>query len=254
MSLPALNNYELTTSVEKHFNSPQVRNVNEEHVYAILTALLTKTFQIHGQSKEQEDFSFTLNELYKYVKKNLIGLTIREIQKVFEKGWRGDYGKYYGINMKTFMTWFESYKEIDRKNKIIELNKNKKQKELTELEKNKIKNEAVINSINYFLDNREVDVNRLYVYDILYELGYLPKDKEYKDEVLIRAKKAVRSYYENKTASTLDEKRAIKSFLSNFEKQPKIIVKCWELVLMDFYTELSKDLIKLDEFIKKFEP
>lgn len=253
MSLPALKNYELTTTVEKHFNSPQVRNVKEVDLFAILTALLTKAFQFHGYSKDEHDFQFIVNEIYKHVKKYLLGFTINEVIKVFENGLNGVYGEYYGINTKTIITWFNLYKETERKRNLIDLNKTKDKPTITEEEKIKTNKQAVTNALNYFLDNKKVDTTRLYVYLILWDLGYMIKDKGYINKTKQKAEEVLKKEWQSKQAQTLQEKRDIKKVLDNLEDSPKINLKCREIALKDFFTELSKDPIKLDNFIKTFK-
>ena len=68
------------------------------------------------------------------------------------------------------------------------------------------------------------------------------------DAVLI-----LRNEYKSKKATSVDEKREFKNILKeiNLEKGGKIINKCRELALYDFFRKITKDSEMLNEFKSK---
>ena len=75
-----------------------------------LTQLITLTHQACGQLMNSIDVAATLPELCSdLVKYNGI-LTIEELQIAFKKGYRGEFGEYFGLNNKTYFAWVSAYR------------------------------------------------------------------------------------------------------------------------------------------------
>jgi len=102
---------------------------------------------------------------------------------------------------------------------------------------------AAKKQLDYFIENREIDESRIYVYDIFDKLGLMPIDIEYKNSVKKDAIKILKSEYliKQKTASSIDEFKEIKKILKGLEigKVKGIKNKCKKLALEDF---LRKEL------------
>ena len=143
---------------------------------------------------------------------------------------------------------FKEYQQQKpKRKKVIEENT------ISDQEKKRIDNDIVIKSLNYFITERVVDLDRIYVYDILYD-DWLPKDTEYKKKVYKDAVECLKIEYSRKKPTSIDEKREIKNKLKDLlkPKEGEAIVKSKEIVLSKFFRDLTKDKEKLMQFKLKY--
>ena len=109
--------------------------------------------------------------------------------------------------------------------------------------------QAVEKQLNYFLEHRQVDESRIFVYDVFDKLKMLPTDLAYKNSVKKDAIELLKKEYSEKKALDRDDFRQIKSALQGLEigKGNEIVTKCKALALEDF---LRKE-IKSEEDIER---
>lgn len=126
---------------------------------------------------------------------------------------------------------------------------------LTQKEKQYWINRGVTSSINYFEENREIEQGKAFVYDILFDDGYLPKDNEYKKKMYKEAQEVLKFELSNKKVKSRSEKNTIKETLANIENKSnsKVVTKAKMLILNSFFRELTKDQYKLKEFKEKYK-
>lgn len=126
---------------------------------------------------------------------------------------------------------------------------------VTQKEKQYWINRGVISCVDYFLENREIEEGKAFVYDILFDDGYLPKDNEYKKEKYKEAQECLRFELSNKKAKSRSEKNKIKEAIVNIENKSnsKVVSKAKILILNSFFRDLTKDVNKLKEFKDKYK-
>lgn len=79
------------------------------NVHNFLALLTGKVQAIAGQVIESEIYDITLCELEKDIRIKYQTLTLPEVEYALVKGAKGEYGEYYGLNMKTFTRWLNDY-------------------------------------------------------------------------------------------------------------------------------------------------
>jgi len=114
---------------------------------------------------------------------------------------------------------------------------------------------SVRKSLSFYIEKGYVDTERIYVYDILFKLDFLPKDAEYKNKIYTDAIYIVEQELRSEKTKTRGRIAEIKLALANLNKpkQSTVILKSKELVLMEFFRKLLKDKKRLTEFNLKFK-
>ena len=118
-----------------------------------------------------------------------------------------------------------------------------------------INNSIAKEALDLFLDHGIVNTDKIYVYDVLKKMGYMSDDLDYMNSVKKDAVEILKNEYENKKATSVDEKREFKSILKEIksEKGGKLINKCRELAITDFFRKITSDSELLNEFKNKIK-
>lgn len=165
---------ELKSVAETRLESPSLKNViaiNKKvattHIYMLITSTYIKCGQTIEADKVATTTSLFLEELedYEY-------LTIKEINKAFKDGYKGHYGKYYGLNVLTFITWIEYYIKNVRMDELAKHLPNEPVAELPEISdsaKELILKNGCIRCFNDFKESGYLPVGSLHIYEYLNE-------------------------------------------------------------------------------------
>lgn len=116
-------------------------------------------------------------------------------------------------------------------------------------------NRGINNCLDSFIDTGLTGSGSFNVYDVLYDLGYLPTDKAYKAEILKAAIECIQieqSLLRSKSLITPKQMRAVFEKIKN-TKDSIVVIKCKELVLSQFFRELQKDSDRLKDFRDTFK-
>ncbi len=139
----------------------------------------------------------------------------------------------------------------------LDIAKKEQGQSLTEKEKRYWINKGVTECLEYFIDKRAIMDGKSYVYHILYDMGFLPTDVEYKKRVHKDAVEAIEFEYSQKEARSLYEKNHIKEVLSKIHTKgyEKVTVQCHIIALREFFQKLTKEENKkeLEKFKKTFK-
>ncbi len=116
-------------------------------------------------------------------------------------------------------------------------------------------NSGVLDCLAHYRETRLIKEGKLYVYGVLFDLDYLPKDKDYKDKVKLDAIQCIRVEQEIKKTKTSGQAKSKREILKKImlPKDGMVINKCKELELMKFFRELIKDEVRLEKFIQTFK-
>jgi hypothetical protein len=187
-------------------------------------------------------------------------ISFDEIYYAFKMERYGDLGDrihhFQLFNTEYISQVLDKYIVWKRKMKIEHnISEQKKEVVVSEEEKQYWINKGVTECLEYFEENSSVMDGKLYVYDIFYDMGYLPTDLAYKNKIKKDAIDVIEFEQKSKRPSSVDEKKEIAFILADILK-PKsgiLIGKCKELVLLEFLRKLYWDSEKVMELKEKFE-
>lgn len=148
--------------------------------------------------------------------------------------------------------YVEWKRKIKQEHNISEL---KKPQTATEREKQYWINRGVTECIDFYEENTSLMDGKLYVYDVFYDLGYLPTDVEYKNKIKKDAIEVIEFEQSSKKPTTLNERTQIAEILADIQK-PKsgiLIGKCKELVLLEYFRKIFKNPEELEKIKNQFK-
>lgn len=125
----------------------------------------------------------------------------------------------------------------------------------TEKEKQYWINKGVSECVEHYEKTFTIMDGKLYVYEILYDLGMLPNDNEYKKKKYNEAKEVIEFEISSTKNKSLSHKKEMDEILKEIQlpKSGKLINKAKELILLEFFRVLTKDEVKLEEFKQRFK-
>lgn len=245
------------------FSQEKIRNIDGYEFTKQIGILLSKI-------KVQMGIKHEISDIYKTDIKEMIlsrfkNLSLNEVEFAFKLERYGEYKDKNGLESRTehfhdFNTVYCSTvlgKYVDWKRKTKSTH-NIHQKEgsmtMNEKEKQYWINKGVTSCLEYFEEHRFIEQGKVFVYEILYDDGYLPTDPEFKRKMYADAQEVMRLEYSDKKAKSRQEKIEIKNIISEIEskKNGKVITRAKELVLNKFFRDLTNDPKRLSEFKTKY--
>lgn len=228
----------------------QVRVMDIDNSYEFIkqiTVIFT-TASIHLGIKDPIS-DITKDDLVELILSRFKTLSLNEIDyalKMERYGSLGDKTHHYQLfNAEYLATVLDKYiswkREIKRTHNI---SKQIDKVEISEEEKKHWENLAVVSAIENFQENGIIE--RVHVYDILFDLGYLPKDVDFKNKMLKSAKELLEMNLNSTIAKTRDERLELKESLNVIQnlKSNKVINQAKILIVQKFFREHEN----LDEF------
>lgn len=247
---------ELKSVAETRLSSPSLKNViaiNKKvattHIYMLITSTYIKCGQIIESDKVATTTALFLEELedYEY-------LTIKEINKAFKDGYKGHYGKYYGLNVLTFITWIEYYIKNVR---MDELAKNRLTEpilaplpEITESTKEEILKSGCIRLFNAYKDTGAVEPGSLYLFDFLESKSIINLTEKEISANNKRAYSKLKSEFRPSRKYSNRKNHSFKSVLKELESGDDSRLIC-EIQYLAISTSFKK-IIKNNESIEKY--
>jgi len=243
--LQTLSNFDFTPTslAEKRFNSPRISVIEEKELNKFLLNLITETYIKCGISYQQEDLIVNL-KLFKSELSTVGYITISELQKAFRNGYKERYGKYYGLNTKTFMQWVESFIENDRNEELHKLKKTKVEMEISEEEKRNYINVTVKKCLDHYEKSTVIkDGYIIALYDIFVDDGIMSVTKEEKINAYNDAKSVIESEISLTKVQTYKQKQDINKLKKDIEKKSSgiVILRAKEILLLNFLRKMYKD-------------
>lgn len=112
--------------INQALQSPRVMNEKSNKVFNYLNLLVVKVYAIAGQAKpEIMDQNFMVTELHKDVITRFKSLTLQEVDIALTNGVKGDYGEYFGLNVKSFNKFLNAYTFSEERGRAIEAGRNR---------------------------------------------------------------------------------------------------------------------------------
>lgn len=184
--------------ITKALESPRVIDENATIVHNFICALIPKIYAIAGQAPESSDAQrFMVLELKKDVLTRFKGLTLQEVEIALTNGVKGDYGEYYGLNIRSFNKFLNEYTFSEERGKAIEsrMTRVTPDKQLSakgSITREETERTAYSNAIDLFESYKQTkkcpDHGNV-VYNYLDRLGVIKIDNKEKWDIFNEAKK-----------------------------------------------------------------
>lgn len=208
MELQKYNNQE--NQISKALTSPIVRKVEENELRIVISRAIAKAFADTGQSKETTDIDYLIGTIPFEIKKQVPSIRLDEIPIAINNGIFGHYGKYYGINVLTIISFCQQYLESEERKKegqkMLQLSE---PKEIIPSQEETIKaiKEAITKAYQAFLINGNYNDHFNFIYDKLDERKLIPLLSHQKAEIFKKAKESLRKKNNPFFANGRDERK-----------------------------------------------
>jgi hypothetical protein len=248
----------LKSLAEQRFQSPSVSSFSKDDdkvLMEFLLKIISETYVKCGIKTDGGELSVN-TKLFKEELKMFPYITVKELRKAFSDGYKEKYGKYYGLSVKTFVGWLDYYVQNVRNENLNNLKPQTKPKtEISEKEKQRLILQGLKKCFNEYENNQNIlDGYLFFLYDIFYEDGFLPKDKESKIKAFNDAKTFFELQLHNKSNSLKEhyKNKEIRQGLAK-ENSPMIINKAKEMVVLKFLRETYRDNNLVDNLKIKYQ-
>lgn len=184
--------------IKKALQSARIMEEKPNVIHNFLVGLITKVHVIAGQAIEDEDLlKFTVSELQKDISTRFKSLTLQEVEIALINGVKGDYGEYYGLNIKSFNKFLNDYSFSNERVRAIEETRNRidgsKQIEakgtITHEEIQRTAYENALALFDIYKQTKECPDHGNVVYNYLDKLGLIKFSSMEKWEMVNEAKK-----------------------------------------------------------------
>lgn len=158
--------------------------------------------------------------------------------------------QYVSDVLEKYKTWKMEVKKLHNISVVIE-----EKSDISDEEKRYWINKGVTECLDEFEKTSLIKEGSFNTYNILFDLGYLPKDKQYKETILESAIECIKIEQDLLKDVKGSDPRKISETLERI-KNPKdsiVIIKCKELVLSQFFRNLLKDQERLNKFRETFK-
>lgn len=214
--------------------------------------------------KVQMGIKHEISDIYKSDLKEMIlsrfkNLSLNEIDFAFKLERYGEYRDEKGLESRTehfheFNTVYCStvlgkYVDWKRKTKLKHnIEKKESQQSVSEKEKQYWINRGVNECLNFFEEHGTLMPGKLYIYEVLYDMDFLPKDSDYKKKIYKDAKEVIEFEIQSKKAKSISDKKKMKDILNDIQtpKSGTVINKSKELILLEFFRKIYRNPIELE--------
>jgi len=235
----------------KALSSQLITEMEKSDVLCRFSDLISQVYFINGQKLENGEahahmLMLLCNGLYDEITKYFRFLRIDEVDIALNNGVRGEYGEYFGVNVKSFHQWLRAYQISEvRKSKLKEVTRQEK-----EVDKEQAKKkywQTILKGFMAYKEKGELDLFMpTELFRQLWNNGFIKLTKEQSDRYLELAKQKLASEKEmlKRPTSKYEKQRAevLGALLSAFDsgkqtkEQDKILKsKAAELAIKDYY-------------------
>lgn len=240
-------------TIQQAITLQPIRELQEAEVFKPMVVNIGRLFALKGQQAETEDLKFMGRELMQSVKERYPGLTVQEIAIALDKGVKGDYGDYYGLNVITFLDWIKAYSISEARRRALE---EKAKAEIPEkvpptpAEVEAMRRESALNHFRDHKKNKRLTcwiVFKSHTYDYLYEKGVLRPTNAEKLKAMERAKEIVAREIKSDRTGGKRVSESITNLIEQYiakectNESQRVIVRAKVICLEQFFDELIKN-------------
>lgn len=182
-------------AVKTALQTIRIGAIQETEIRRSLGVIVSRVYALRGMSIEVEDLKFTIRELSQSVSERFPGLSIEEVNIALDKGVKGDYGEYFGLNVVTFLSWIKAYYESDLRIRVQDELQPKQIANVRTYTDEEIRAMSVNNAVsayNSFIESGKMPMITAFsarIYDFLVSEGVIIDTAEKKRESIEKAKK-----------------------------------------------------------------
>lgn len=248
--------------IEKINTLPALRQLKQNDITVSLIPVLNHCYNLAGQKVKPEDIQFASEQLSKTLFDKYQSLTLDEVYLALKNGMQKEYGEYYGLNSMTFAGFVKAYNESEERLRIREAKIKQRQlleapKELTELEKNHIVINGIIERFEDFKKNGFVQDLGNIAFMYLGKIGLIKFTREYKDDVMMRAELQTCRDASVKLALCINpfERNYLKDIMDDphGKAEPDLQVLCRNIALNDYFKKLINEGVELTDILRPIQ-
>lgn len=237
--------------------STRILDLQKQAATERISEMLTQVYYTAGQKLEGKDLSLLTQALYLEVKNYFSFLRIEELKIALNEGVRGQYGEYFGINIKTIHNWVRAYQVSEnRKQKLKEL---KAETSDYKPDLNAIKCEYwnyILMQLKRFKNGGQMEItNPLMMFREFWNNDLLKPTKEeaeeFKQQAVYELEKRRDLVQKALTRKEYNEYHSLSEIVKGFEedkltKEQDTIIKskAAELCLMDYFRKIDIETFK----------
>jgi hypothetical protein len=154
--------------------------------------------------------------------------------------------------LKKYIEW---KREIRRKHNLDLVKKDQEAPQLSQKEKDSIVAKGVLRIYGEYRALGNISTGDAYIYEVLYDDGFLPTDAETKKKVYEEAKEVLRFDIESKKPLSIEEKEHFKLIMNAIERKrdPIVIAEAKRLMVKKFFRKLANDNDLKKTFTEKYQ-
>lgn len=245
-------------SVVKH---KKIRNISDSYTISKeISHWITQTTNLLGIKDAVPTHNKTeITELILSVFKNLSFDELYYAFKMERFGVLGEKTQHYQLFDASYVSdILNKYKnwriEVRRKHNLS-IAKPKEENGISEQEKLSIVSKGILNLFEHFKEHGDIPPGNLYVYEVLYEDGFLPTDPETKRQVYEEAKQVLEFELQNKKALTQKEKDEYLLIKKAIESKhhPRVVIEAKMISIKKFFRSALKDEKAANDFKTKYQ-
>lgn len=194
---------------------------------------------------------FDKREIQELVLSKFKRLSINEVYYAFKLERFGEYeegtpsfNRFDSIYVAQILNKYVEWKrEVRRKHNLDMVKKDKETPQLSQKEKDSIVAQGVLRIFGEYKALGDISTGDSYIYEVLYDDGFLPTDAETKKKVYEDAKEVLKFDIESKKPLSIEEKEHFKVIMNAIEKKrdPIVIAEAKRLTVRKFFRKVAND-------------
>jgi hypothetical protein len=124
--------------VGEALRSPRILDMKKGEALEAILDVISVTFFVTGQKADEKLLAVLSKSTYEEVKEYFKWLRVGEIKLAMAKGARGEYGDFYGLNIRTFHQWIKGYQMSEIRKEELSRLKSDDPEPLANVDRNKV--------------------------------------------------------------------------------------------------------------------
>jgi|GEM_PF-1786675 len=260
MELQKINHSTELSTISGALSSTTVRNSQESELRDVLTKAIAKAFQDSGQTANGPDANYLVGVMPDEIKKYHSNMRIAEIPIAIERGIRGEFGDYFGLNVLTFTNFFKSYMESEeRKNEVKKLNKEPEKSLPSQEEIIEGIKKTIINAYNVFLETGAYEDYGNFVYNKMDSMGLVLLNRDRRNKIYEEAKQSLIKKKDPTNVNSVSDFKLLSAEIENINNpdsisgKDMIIKEAKKIALIVVFSDLKELETNIEDYISQRE-